>query len=45
LARLWADEGLRVRLAAQGRANQARFAWARSAEVLWAAVQAAVEAV
>ena len=44
LARLWADEGLRVRLAAQGRANQARFAWARSAEVLWAAVQAAVEA-
>ncbi len=42
LARLWSDEGLRARLAAQGLANQARFSWARSAEVLWAAVQAAV---
>jgi len=44
LARLWADDALRARLAAQGLANQARFAWARSAEVLWAAVQAAVAA-
>ena len=42
LARLWADEALRARLVAQGRANQARFSWARSAEVLWEAVQAAV---
>ncbi len=44
LARLWADDALRARLVAQGRANQARFSWARSAEVLWAAVQAAVAA-
>ncbi|MFD1470682.1 glycosyltransferase family 4 protein [Hymenobacter caeli] len=42
LARLWADDALRARLAAQGLANQARFNWARSAEVIWAAVQAAV---
>ena len=41
LARLWTDDALRTRLAAQGLANQARFSWARSAEVLWAAVQAA----
>ena len=42
LARLWADEPLRRELVARGTANLARFSWERSAEVLWAAIGAAL---
>lgn len=42
LARLWQDAGLRQQLVAQGQANLARFSWARSAEVLWQAIEKAV---
>ncbi|AMJ65833.1 glycosyltransferase family 4 protein [Hymenobacter sp. PAMC 26628] len=42
LAQLSHDEPLRLRLRAAGLANAARFSWARSAEVLWQAVQAAL---
>ena len=42
LARLWGDAELRARLVAQGLRNVQRFSWARSAGVLWEAVQAAV---
>jgi len=43
LARLWADERLREELVARGTANLTRFSWERSAEVLWEAVEAAIE--
>ena len=42
LARLWVDEPLRRELVARGTANLARFSWERSAEVLWAAIGAAL---
>ena len=42
LARLWQEPDLRQRLIVQGHANLRRFSWARSAEVLWAAVEKAV---
>ncbi|MGI4886746.1 MAG: glycosyltransferase family 4 protein [Janthinobacterium lividum] len=42
LAQLSRDAPLRARLRAAGLANAARFSWARSAEVLWQAVQAAL---
>ena len=42
LTRLSQDAPLRARLQAAGLANAARFSWARSAEVLWQAVQAAL---
>ncbi len=41
LTQLWTDAALRARLVAQGLANVGRFSWAKSAEVLWAAVEAA----
>ncbi|OGX92058.1 glycosyltransferase family 4 protein [Hymenobacter coccineus] len=44
LAQLSRDAPLRARLRAAGLANVARFSWARSAEVLWQAVQAALAA-
>ncbi|MGI4867870.1 MAG: glycosyltransferase family 4 protein [Janthinobacterium lividum] len=44
LAQLSHDAALRERLRAAGLANVARFAWARSAEVLWQAVQEAIAA-
>ncbi len=44
LGQLSQDAALRARLQAAGLANVARFAWARSAEVLWEAVQRAVQA-
>lgn len=43
LMRLGQDTGLRERLRAAGLANVARFSWARTAEVLWQAVQQAIE--
>ena len=43
LAQLSQDAALRARLRAAGLANAARFSWARSAEVLWQALQAAIE--
>lgn len=43
LARLWYEAELRQQLVTQGHANLRRFSWARSAEVLWEAVAAAVE--
>ena len=43
LTRLSCDAALRARLQAAGLANVARFSWARSAEVLWQAVQAALQ--
>lgn len=43
LACLWHEPGLRQQLMAQGQANLHRFSWARSAEVLWAAVDAALK--
>ena len=42
LVRLWADAALRQQLVARGHENLARFSWARSAEVLWQAVGAAL---
>jgi glycosyltransferase involved in cell wall biosynthesis len=41
LARLSQDATLRERLQVAGLANVARFSWARSAEVLWEAIQRA----
>ena len=41
LARLWPDAELRQQLVAKGHENLRRFSWARSAEVLWAAIAAA----
>ncbi|MDJ0365201.1 glycosyltransferase family 1 protein [Hymenobacter sp. H14-R3] len=43
LTQLSQDAALRARLQAAGLANAARFSWARSAEVLWQAVQAALK--
>jgi glycosyltransferase involved in cell wall biosynthesis len=43
LAQLSQDAALRERLRAAGLANAARFSWARSAEVLWQAVQQAAQ--
>jgi len=43
LARLWHEPELRRQLVARGRENLSRFSWARSADVLWAAVVAATE--
>jgi glycosyltransferase involved in cell wall biosynthesis len=42
LTRLSQDAGLRARLQAAGLANVARFSWARSAAVMWEAVQQAI---
>lgn len=42
LAQISHDAPLRARLRAAGLANVARFSWARSAEVLWQAMQAAL---
>ena len=42
LARLAGDPALRQRLAAAGLANVQRFAWERSAQVLWQAVEQAI---
>lgn len=44
LARLWQDAALRQQLVAKGYANLSRFSWARSAEVLWQAINAALNA-
>jgi glycosyltransferase involved in cell wall biosynthesis len=41
LGRLWQNAGLRQQLVAQGQQNLRRFSWARSAEVLWEAVEKA----
>lgn len=43
LRQLSQDAELRTRLRAAGLANAARFSWARSADVLWQAVQAALK--
>ena len=42
LARLWHEADLRQQLVARGHENLRRFSWARSAEVLWAAIDAAL---
>ena len=42
LARLWQEPLLRAQLVARGQQNLARFSWARSAEVLWQALQKAM---
>lgn len=42
LARLWHDANLRRQLVTQGHQNLRRFSWARSAEVLWQAIQTAI---
>ncbi|MDO7848077.1 glycosyltransferase family 1 protein [Hymenobacter sp. M29] len=42
LARLWENAGVRQQLVVQGQQNLARFSWARSAEVLWEAVEKAI---
>ncbi len=42
LARLWDDADLRRQLIARGHENLRRFSWARSAEVLWEALEAAI---
>lgn len=42
LARLWHDAALRQQLVERGHQNLGRFSWARSAEVLWAALRAAM---
>ena len=43
LARLWHEPALRQQLVAQGHANLGRFSWARSAGVLWQALEKAME--
>ncbi|WP_151088128.1 glycosyltransferase family 4 protein [Hymenobacter baengnokdamensis] len=43
LTQLSRDAALRARLQAAGLANAARFSWARSANVLWQAVQQAIQ--
>ena len=42
LARLWHEPDLRQQLVARGHENLGRFSWARSAEVLWQALQKAM---
>ncbi|WP_071886085.1 glycosyltransferase family 4 protein [Hymenobacter sedentarius] len=42
LTRLWQEPELRQQLITQGHQNLSRFSWARSAEVLWEAVDAAL---
>ena len=42
LARLWHEPALRAQLVAQGHVNLSRFSWARSAEVLWQALEKAM---
>lgn len=42
LARLWHEADLRQQLVARGYDNLSRFSWARSAEVLWKAITAAL---
>lgn len=42
LARLWREPALRQQLVASGSANLTRFSWARSADVLWQAVEKAI---
>ncbi|WP_310392223.1 glycosyltransferase family 1 protein [Hymenobacter sp.] len=42
LGRLWHEPDLRQQLVARGHQNLHRFSWARSAEVLWEAVDAAI---
>lgn len=42
LARLWQEPALRQQLVARGQQNLTRFSWARSAEVLWQALQKAM---
>ena len=42
LARLWHEPTLRQQLVAQGHANLGRFSWARSAGVLWQALEKAM---
>ena len=42
LTRLWQEPVLRAQLVARGHENLGRFSWARSAEVLWQALQAAM---
>ena len=43
LTRLWHEAELRQQLVARGHENLSRFSWARSAEVLWEAVCAALK--
>ena len=43
LGRLWHEAALRRQLVARGTENLRRFSWARSAEVLWQAVQEALK--
>ena len=43
LARLWHEPALRQQLVVQGHANLGRFSWARSAGVLWQALEKAME--
>ena len=42
LTRLWQEPALRAQLVARGHANLSRFSWARSAEVLWQALEKAM---
>ena len=42
LARLWQEPALRAQLVARGYGNLSRFSWARSAEVLWQALEKAM---
>ncbi|MCI1186895.1 glycosyltransferase family 4 protein [Hymenobacter sp. DH14] len=42
LTRLWHEPALRQQLVAQGYENLSRFSWARSAEVLWEALEKAM---
>ena len=42
LTRLWQEPALRAQLVARGHENLGRFSWARSAEVLWQALQTAM---
>ncbi|WP_035566699.1 glycosyltransferase family 4 protein [Hymenobacter sp. IS2118] len=42
LTKLWDDADLRRQLIAQGHENLRRFSWARSADVLWEALEAAM---
>ncbi|GAC1375067.1 MAG: glycosyltransferase family 1 protein [Hymenobacter sp.] len=43
LARLWHEAALRRELVARGHNNLRRFSWARSAEVVWQALRAAMQ--
>jgi glycosyltransferase involved in cell wall biosynthesis len=44
LGRLWHEPALRQQLVAQGHENLGRFSWARSADVLWQALEKAMTA-